>query len=233
MHKFHYRAGKSAFMALFCGFFALACGGLWLNGGGFWAAAGLVLFSVGAAKIAADAMSDVPALTVERDGLKIRKTWGQVALVPWDQVQAIDCEVLTLRYMGIIPISKNETLVVRCDGGLVGSRRLRLALKLVALPAGGVPQFMALLHAAHVAAVGEARVAMAGAGPKGWGADSAASLGGGAAPAASDEGGEFDPDAALARYMARREKAEAAAPAAAPPVAVPARPAFGRKRSVG
>ena len=212
MHKFHYRPGKSAFMALFCGFFTLACGGLWLNGGGFWAVAGLILCGAGTVKITADAMSDRPALVVDRDGLALRKTRGAVTRVPWDQVQAIDCEVLILRYLGLIPISRNETLVVRCDGGLAGARRLRLALKLVALPAGGAPQLMALLHAAHVTAVGEARVV----------------------PVASTaESGEFDADAALARYMTRRDRVVTTAPAAAPAAAVPARPAFGRKRSVG
>lgn len=233
MQKFHYRPGKSAFMALLCGFFTLACGGLWLNGGGFWAAVGLILFGAGTAKIVADAMSDTPALVVDHDGLALRKTWGAVARVPWEQVQSIDCEVLTLRYLGLIPISRNETLVVRCEGGLAGARRLRLALKLVALPAGGAPQLMALLHAAHVAAVGEARVAMAGAGAHGWGANSASSPGA-VVPSASSEGsGEFDADAALARYMARRDRMQTAAPPTAPVAVVPARPAFGRKRSVG
>src|SRR4028119_1236498 len=165
MHKFHYRPGKSAFVALLLGIVGL--GPLWFwwsTDAGWMTLAFGLLCAAGAGKMLADAVSDTPALTVTREGLRVRRTWGSADEVSWRQVQELSVEVLTLRYMGFIPVSRQETLVVKCDGGLFGSRRLRLSLKLIDMPAGGTAALMALLHQAHVAAVGEAGVVMAGAG---------------------------------------------------------------------
>lgn len=50
-------------------------------------------------------------------------------------------------------------------------------------------------------------------------------------PAATTAKGDFDPDAALARYLARKAAEAQAAEPAPPPRAVPARPVFGRRAS--
>ncbi|WP_284275631.1 hypothetical protein, partial [Sphingomonas astaxanthinifaciens] len=169
MHKFHYRSGKSAFLALVSGVAALLAGWSWLDpDGGIFSLGIALVCGLAAVKLTLDAMSDAPAIAFDAEGLRIRRTWGQTAVIAWDEVQGISVEVLTMRYWGIIPIARHETLVVRCDGGLFGARRLRTALKLVQLPPGGAGQLVAMLTAAQVAAVGEAGVAMAGAGRHGW-----------------------------------------------------------------
>lgn len=234
MHKFHYRSGKSAFFGLLLGGLALYYGwGLVDGDGDVFSLALALLFGGAAAKLVMDSFSTTPALAFDASGIRIRRTWGQVASLRWDEVHWIKVQTTTMRYYGIIPVAKHEHLVVKCDGGLLGGRRLTLAAKLIQLPPGGVHQLCAALNAAHLAAVGGAGIAMKGAGPQGWGVGarpSAASL------VEAGGGTEFDAEAALARYLARKDSAPedvapvaAAAPVAAP--ATPARPVFGRKSS--
>jgi len=233
MHKIHYRPGKAAISGLLLLLVAAWLGWGWLtDADANFISLALALLSAGAAaKLIMDAMSQTPALVIEPTGLQVRRTWGQVAMVPWGEVQALNIEVRTVRYYGIIPVAKQETLVIKCDGGLFGAQRFRLSVKMLDLPAGGAGQLMALLHAAHVRAVGEAGVMMAGAGRHGWGSRSVPTL----RDEAASEGG-FDPDAALARYLSQKGVGDAVvgAPAPLPPRAAPvspARPAFGRKSS--
>ena len=226
MRKFHYRAGKNAAAALFMGGLTILCAMLWWRGGGIFSLGGFLLFGAAAAKSATDAMSNEPALAFGDEGLRVRTTTG-VQAVPWKEVQHIGLEVFTYRYWGIIPIAKHENVVIKCDGGLFGAKRLRLSAAAIELPAGGAIALVALLQAARIAAVGEAGVAMAGAGEHGWGV----------APVrkpVEEPASSFDPDAALARYMARKSDSDVAAPssvAATAPAApaMPTRPAFGRK----
>lgn len=226
MRKFHYRAGKNAMAALFMGALTIFCAMLWWRSGGFFSLAGFLLFGAGAAKGATDAMSSEPALAFGDEGLRVRTATG-VQQVGWKDVQHIGLEVFTYRYWGIIPIAKHENLVIKIDGGLFGAKRLRLSANAIELPPGGAVALVALLQAAHVAAVGVTGVAMKGAGENGWGAAPAR-------PTPEQQAG-FDPDAALARYMARKAEGEPepmaeASPIAAPAAsAMPARPAFGRK----
>ena len=225
MRKFHYRAGKNVAASLFMGGLTVLCAMIWWRSGGFIALGGFLLFGAAASKSATDAMSNEPALAFGDEGLRVRSTTG-VRAVAWKEVQSIGLEVFTYRYWGIIPIAKHENLVIKCDGGLFGAKRLRLSAAAIELPAGGAVALVALLQAAHVAAVGEAGVAMAGAGEHGWGVAPARK-------AVEEPAASFDPDAALARYMARKSEPEAPAQpaiATAPAApAMPARPAFGRK----
>lgn len=93
------------------------------------------------------------------------------------------------------------------SGGLLGSKRLRLPLDATGLHRNRYEEFrLAIL--AHKRAPGPVAVAR---------------------PAAVEEGG-FDPDAALARYLARKAAEQAAEPVPSPRAA-PARPVFGRKAS--
>lgn len=230
MLKFHFRPGKSAFMALVLAVAALLCGWTWFSGGGFFALLFALLCGAGAAKLMSDALGGAPALVVDGEGIRIRRTWGSVVAVPWREVHHIGVEVMTLRYYGIIPVARNENLVVACSGGLFGTRRLRLALKMVELPRGGSAELIELLQSAHVGAVGIEGVAMAGAGANGWGADSAGSL---SRPSSSepDQGGSFDADAALQRYLAKRDSSSSAQPETPARPVMPQRPSFGRKAS--
>jgi hypothetical protein len=222
MHKFHFRPGKSAFMALVLGLAAIMAFWFW------WTAdnsmlplAVALLMAAAAGKLLSDAFSETPALSFDGQVLRIRKPWSGVAEVPWRSVQHIGVEVMTLRYWGLIPIAKHEFLVVRCDGGLLfGSRKLRLALKMVMLPPGGTSELMALLYRMHVAGVGN---------------PARSEDGQPFAPASAGSGDQepgFDADAALARYLARKEAG--AAPGPSPTMsAAPARPVFGRKSHAG
>jgi hypothetical protein len=237
MHKFHYRAGRNALTALFMAALALLCGWRLLDGGGWLAAGGVLLFGAAALRSAMNGMSDEPALSFDAQRLTVRTTTGSKQ-VTWPEVQGISIEVFTYRYWGIIPLARHENLVIKCNGGALGARRLRIALASIELPPGGSAALVHALHQQHVAALGEAGVAMAGAGETGWGARP------GAARRIvledeSESSSGFDPDAALARYLAAREQqsALAAVPAAAPaPVAQPmlapsppVRAGFGRK----
>lgn len=229
MQKFHFRSGKSTLMALLLGLFGLSSAWFWWNSGGVFSFLFALLCGAGAGKLLMDAASDVPALVFDSGGVQVRRTWGGLVEVSWRQVQQISVEVMTVRYFGFIPIAKQETLVVKCDGGLFGARRLRLSLRMLELPSGGVGHLLGMLQQAHVAAIGEAGVVMAGAGEHGWGVHSVPEV----TPVAQDRAG-FDADAALARYLARKET-QAPLPsenAVGRPVA-PSRPAFGRRISAG
>ncbi|MCW3798397.1 hypothetical protein OMW55_11335 [Sphingomonas sp. BN140010] len=232
MRKFHYRTGRNAFAAIGLGILALACGLAWLGDGEWPLALGFVLFGAAGVKAAANAMSDEPALVFDAYCLKVRTSFG-VREALWSDVQAISLEVFTYRYWGIIPIARHENLVIKTGGGTFGSRRLRIAVKSIELPPGGSTELVHLLHQQHVAAVGQAGVAMAGADQHGWGVRP-----GRAARVAVDTDESltgFDPDAALARYLAAREQqpevaaAERAIGQTPQIVPQPARAAFGRK----
>lgn len=220
MHKFHFRPGKSAFMALVLGAAALLAGWTWLTSdNGLWLGFAL-LCGLGAGKLLGDGLSDTPALTVGPDGVGVRGTWSGLTVTPWSQVQGLSVEVMTLRYLGIIPVARHETLVVRCrGGGLFGGRKLRLALKMVELPAGGAAALMSLLHQAQSEAMAEGAYADPGVRRSAIEPEGTAST--------------FDADAALARYLARKEAAAPAAATAASQPAQPPRPVFGRKPQAG
>ena len=126
-----------------------------------------------------------------------------------------------------VPARVLETTNLLNQRRLFGAKRLRLSANAIELPPGGAVALVALLQAAHVAAVGVTGVAMKGAGENGWGAAPVR-------PTPEQQAG-FDPDAALARYMARKAEGEPEPMAEVSPIAAPAasamqaRPAFGRK----
>jgi hypothetical protein len=223
MRSFYYRPGRSAFTALFAGSLALGAGKLWYDKGGWVLLASAAFMAVGAAKAAFDAMSGEPALKFDTKAIWIRKTWGGVEEVPWRDVHAITGKVFTVRYMGIIPIRRTTFISVTCEGGIFGARRLRVSTTAMGLSVSGSADLVLLLKQAHLEAVGEAGVAMAGAGSRGWG------VGPSDEPAPSSG---FDPDAAVARYLASKQAPAQDQPdrglaPARPPM--PQRPVFGRR----
>jgi len=92
--------------------------------------------------------------------------------------------------------------------GLFGSKRLRLLLNPTELHRNRYEEF-------RLAILAHKRMPVSGAAPR---------------PAAVPEG-DFDPDAALARYLARKAAEAPPAEPAPPPRVAPARPVFGRKAS--
>ena len=224
MHSFYYRKGANALGAATMAAFGLGIGKIWFDHGGFILLAFTLLMVVGVAKATLDALSSDPALRFDRHSLWVRKTWGGVEEVPWRDVHDIALKVHTVRYMGIIPVSRTAYVVITCEGGLFGARRLRLSTSGLGMNATRSAELVAVLKQAHVDAVGEAAAAMAAAGGHGWGiAPPKPRL----EPAASS----FDADAAFARYQASQNRADPQpAPFSARP-AMPQRPAFGRRVS--
>jgi hypothetical protein len=222
MRSFYYRSGRNAFYALLLGACALLSGMLWLDKGGFIELAFAALAAAGAGKTAFNAASHTPALQYDRQSLRIAKAWGGVEELPWKDVHHIAGKVWTTRYMGIIPVSRSAYITITCEGGLFGTRRFSISTTALGMSLAQSAALEADLKQAHVDAVGAAGVAMAGAGSRGWGAHSSTTQ------RNDEQGGGFDPDAALARYLANKEADPAPAPAQ--PV-MPQRPVFGRRTS--
>lgn len=222
MRSFYYRSGKNAFYALLLGAFAFFSGMLWLDKGGFITLAFAVLGLAGAAKTAFNASSQTPALQYDRHSLRIAKAWGGVEDVPWKDVHHIAGKVWTTRYMGIIPVSSSAYITITCEGGLLGTRRFRISTTALGMSLAQSAALEADLKQTQIDAVGAVGVAMAGAGSRGWGVHSSSS------EPSEEQGSGFDPDAALARYLATKEAEPAPAPSQP---AMPQRPVFGRRVS--
>lgn len=224
MQSFYFRPGKNALLAVGSAVLAVLCAWTWWSSGGFLSLGGLLLFGAATVKAGHNALNSDPALRIEADKLTVRTTFGQ-QVVRWSDVQHITLETLTTRMFGVIPVGRTEILCIAVNGGLTGTRRLRVAAAAIDLPSGGAAGLLHVLQAAQVAAVGVEGAVMAGAGPRGWGV--------GPAAAAGEEGTSsgFDPDAAIARYLAAKNAKQEAAPA--PPNlllhGVRPRPTFGRR----
>jgi len=224
MHSFYYKKGANALGAATMAAFGIGAGKLWFDRGGIMLLALSLLMVIGTVKAALDALSSQPALRFDRHSLWVRKTWGGVEEVPWRDVHDISLKVHTVRYMGIIPVSRTAYVTITCEGGLFGARRLRLSTSGLGMNAAQSAELVAILKQAHVDAVGEAHAAMAAAGSQGWGIAPSK-------PHAEPAETSFDADAALVRYQAsQREAAPQPAPAIAR-TAMPQRPTFGRRVS--
>ena len=226
MRSFYYRPGKNAATALTSGALAALSGWLWWSDGDVLWMISTVGLGLAALKGLANAMNSEPAVKFNDERLWVRTTFGSHA-VSWAQVYGIALQVMTVRYWGIIPISRRETLCISIEGGSFGARRLRVPAASIELPAGGANALVQILRDAQLAAVGAAGVAMAGAGRNGWGVP----------PKSKVEREEplesgFDADAAIARYLASKQAEESARAQAQPSVPVmPQRPVFGRRQA--
>ena len=122
---------------------------------------------------------------------------------------------MALTMYGFIPAGRHEYIVFHVAGGMLGTKKVRVASKLL-----DSSRLLAEICAALSAArLGSAAPAAALA-PAVEAADGIA---------AAEGGSGFDPDAAIARYLARKAAEEAARPAPSP--VHPQRPVFGRKRA--
>jgi hypothetical protein len=224
MHSFYYKKGSNALGAATMVAFGLGAGKLWFDRGGIMLLAFTLLMVIGAAKAVLDALSSEPALRFDRHSVWVRKAWGGLVEVPWRDVHDISLKVRTVRYMGIIPVSRTAYVTITCEGGLFGARRLRLSTIGLGMNPAQAADLVAVLKQAHVDAVGEAGAAMAAAGGHGWGLAPPR-------PLVEPAGATFDADAALARYQAaqRQDQVELLPSAARP--AMLQRPTFGRRVS--
>lgn len=223
MRSYYYPSGRNALSALFLAAFAFGAGKWWYADGGVLPLIFAVVMVIGAVKLASNALSREPALKFDGHSIWIKKAWGGLEEVSWREVHDISAKVYTMRYMGIIPVSRTAHIAITCEGGVLGTRRLRISTSAMGLSVAQTAELVLVLKKAQLDAVGVAGVAMAGAGRHGWGVRQSSP---------DDEAGassEFDPDAAVARYLASKQVAEEAPAAPAAHPATPQRPTFGRK----
>jgi hypothetical protein len=222
MRVYDYRPDKAAMESAFLAAFTYAAYEIWKSSGSVLVLIFGLVLAAGTVKLAYDAFNHTPTIKFDRDTLWVRKTFGGVAEIPWSEVHNIKLMVFTLKYAGVFPVGKHQYLEIACEGGMFGAQRFRVSTETMRLPPGGAAEVALILQAAHLEAVGEAGVAMAGAGKRGWGVD---------LPPAEQPGSDFDADAALARYLASKEP-DAQQPHGSPAparMAMPQRPVFGRK----
>lgn len=168
-----------------------------------------------AAKIFSMAFGSLVALEHSAAGLVAHTNWSR-HVVPWNDYAGIAVEGWSYR-AGLIPVGKvNYLLIHQRTGGLLGDKKLRLTLGFMELDKHQVAALGARID--EIARKGGAMPAQSGAAAQPVIQDSG--------PKTEDSG--FDPDAAIARYMASRAAQPPLETSAQIPVA-PARPAFGRK----
>ena len=210
-------AGIMAVLAVVCAWLAFNKG----DNFGIFLPVMFIGFAAISAKAFSKACGSLTALEHSPAGLVVHTNWRRI-VVPWSEYAGISVEGWTYR-VSFVPVGRVNYLLVRqVAGGLLGNKKIRLPMSLLELRRGEVRALgdrvdeMALKGgSAPVQAGAPARPVIEDTGPK-----------------AGDAG--FDPDAAIARYMASRaaqpaEAPVAAAPAPPPSPVRPARPAFGRK----
>jgi hypothetical protein len=159
------------------------------------------------------AMDSRPALAGDANGLTVRTMFAR-RTVRWSELLLVTIERRNLRLWGIVPIMRRDYLSFMVQGGALGSKRMRLLGSWLALPPGGLARLRDTLLEARGAAGTTALCAAE-------------------TPDGAAVGGGFDPDAAIARYLAAKATEPAASPAraVAPTPVAPARPrpSFGRR----
>ena len=210
MRKVNYRPGKVATTAVLCLLATVALAYFWSSDGGLLLLGGTAFFAYMTAAALRGALGDRPALLFDQLGLTIN-TLHRSARYDWRDVVDVRVERTTLRMWGIIPVSSKEFLCISGKRGASGLTNYRLTKALIELPAGGLSALHAELWTARMAAVESAASAPA------------------IQPVAEGEATPgFDPDAAIARYLAAKQ----AAPVADTPAPIsrgPPRPTFGRR----
>jgi hypothetical protein len=231
MQTIHYSRTKLAVMALLCcvgmpvlGLFMLATinpigvilGVVFLVGGPISGLAVLAKLVVGGSAV------------VCNDRQVTLSTLWSSRTVPWDQVKAIAVERTTLRLYGLIPVSKTDHLNFQLDGTLFGSKKVSLALNLLDIDLAQANDAIHQMEQTRRAA-GRGELDRPSAGQSTSGFDPLMG---------APRGADFDPDAAIARYLASKSAGEAQPQAdkevgrpgqMPPPAASPQRPTFGRK----
>lgn len=160
---------------------------------------------------------DPTALRYDGDRLTIITMWSQTA-VPWTQVHEIGTSTLsTYGFYGLIRIARTNYLTIKVGGGMFG-KKYRLLSDMFDLDKAGFAALLDDLVACQRAALGAPlRSQPAAASKPVWVGD---------APQVD----VFDPDAALAKYLSRRDtQGQEKADAETAPMPMPA---FGRRRDM-
>jgi len=211
----------SLFTLIFCPVLGLFC----CLVGGLGIVIGIILLIGGplaALGMIRKLLGDATAIRYDERTVTVFTTWKSHSL-SWADVKSVDILVMTTHMYGFIPIKRTYFLDFRVTGGLLGTKKLRLPLKLLGLDKEAGAALVAELDRARLSAPHLPLTSAYGSGahfqtrPKGRDPLEGAPR---------DDG--FDPDAVMARYMARRAQA-AAQPQPEPQVAPPRAVGFGRK----
>ncbi len=213
MTTVYYRPGRLAMWALLWGL-----GGSYLlfgqsdDGSMLDTITGIVLLAMAACAGFAG-MDSRPALAGDANEITIRTMFAR-RTVRWSELLLVTIERRNLRLWGIVPIMRRDYLSFMVQGGAFGSKRMRLLGSWLVLPPGGLSQLReTILEARGAAGTSPSRAIETHDG--------------------AEDGNGFDPDAAIARYLAAKATEPAASPGSvvAPTPFAPARPrpSFGRR----
>ena len=213
MQQIRYDDGKLATMLAGSGFMTLVALCFSWAGGGAIPLVAAAFFALCGGAAARGLLAGRPALQFDDRQVTV-STLVRSTTLPWSQVVNIRRESLVIRMYGFIPVGRTDYIVFDVAGGVLGTRKVRIASKL--LDRSRAPSdICALLEAARTRS----------------GAPAAASpRTPEKVPEAEPESSSFDADAAIARYLARKSEDQAASPAPSPFVQAQ-RPAFGRKQA--
>ncbi|MFL6734141.1 MAG: hypothetical protein ACJ8EY_05550 [Sphingomicrobium sp.] len=213
MTVIHYRLAKLGFTALICATGAAVLAYVAALGqAGIFALGGAGALAYVAFLNGRGALGGQPALRWDEHGVSISTLYRSTTL-RWDELRDIRTQSLTLRYMGIIPVSRQDFLTFITTGGPFSSKTLKLAGSQLELPAGGI----AGVHSALCAFLSNGAVRPAAPAVE--------------RPSSETEMGGFDPDAAIARYLASKQAESAVAAPSESPFASAPRPVFGRRQA--
>jgi hypothetical protein len=211
----------SLFTLIFCPIFGLVLCAF----GGFGVVVGILLLIGGplvALGMIRKLLGDATAIRYDQRTVTVFTIWKSHSL-SWADVKSVDILVLTTHMYGFIPIKRTYFLDFKVKGGLLGTKKLRLPLKLLGLDKEAGAALVAELDRARL---GAPHLPLTSA----YGSDAHFQT----RPKGRDplEGAPrddaFDPDAVMARYMARRAQA-AVQPESEPQVAPTRAAGFGRK----
>ena len=170
-------------------------------------------------------LGDLVALRISADSLEINTLWRR-NLLRWNEIEDIEFrQVNTYAAYGLIKTGSSRTLQIRCKGGLFG-KKLNLSRVFLdiddeqyyALPAimDEISQGRAApVHASPSLGLGIPRMlktADISPDPRGFGRSSAISQPAAPAELTPQRDEEFDPDAVLNRYLAKKAAAMGAEP---------------------
>ncbi|UNK78019.1 hypothetical protein MNQ96_10495 [Sphingopyxis granuli] len=191
-----------------------------LFGGGLLAVLGVVLIVAGPLASASSIkrlLGDGVALEYDAAGVRVATSWSSERF-RWSQVRSIGRSQLVTRMYGFIPVNRQNFIDFKVEGGVFGTRTIRLAASVLDVKKRDLDSLVGDLQAAHAGQVPATAMESAASARPDRGRDPLEG---------APRGDTFDADAALARYLAHRPAPQPAAPAATP--GLRPRPTFGRK----
>ncbi|NOU04293.1 MAG: hypothetical protein HOO94_11645 [Novosphingobium sp.] len=217
MRTVHYSSGKLLAGAI-AAMIGIALGVICLDGHGKVYGAALLLLALCPVLL----FGMVKALMGDRNALSWDERWLEVTTLwrhrkfRWSEVSWVGTTVVTSRaFFGLIKTGQSESLTIKVGDGVFSARKYNLARTFLDLTEQQFRELVADLALARGGIVEAARPYRDSA------AEPVAAPAYALTPAQADDSGDFDPDTALARYLAKKQQAEATA-GPAPAQAAPA-----------